>query len=453
MIIRKVIANSFFTLKHRGFRAISSELNKTEYYNESQIKNYQNIKLQLLINHAYRNVPFYKELFDKNGIKPEDIKTVEDLKKIPILEKSDIQNNYYNLSANNVPKVYNRTTTGSTGMPLKLLYDKKSKLIEIALMERFSAGIGKAIGSRQIILWGRVNNSRKVRFKQFVQKIFYNIETINVYKLDDKGYSDIAGELSKCPNIHLRGYTNSIYMLACKLSDSKTTVNIDAVSVTAEKLHKFQRDLIEKHLTKNLYDQYGCGETNSLAFECNHHKGLHHAFEHSILEIANDDGSIANKEGAALITNLDNFAMPLIRYRNGDIIKLSDQACTCGRSGLLIESIQGRLYDFIEGTNGVNVHSAFLDHVLDDSGLFSKFKVRELRIIQTRKNELVVQYVSDSKIPLKNFSFFENTIIEQLGKMNFLYVKKVSISNTLTGKHRFVVPLAEFEKNPSIYDI
>jgi len=449
-MFRETLANRVISIQHTGIKSLRKELTETEFYDPSQIKDYQNNKLRQLIQHSYLNVPYYKQIFDEHKIKPVDIKSIEDLAMLPILEKSTIQRNFHLLTASNSAKYFKRTTSGSTGAPLKILYDKGNKLIEISLMLRFLSGIGKDIGSKEINLWGRPDNTTWAKLIRFIKGFLYNTEFWNVYLFKDKDYSDIISKIMKNPKIHLRGFTQAVFMLACKLRENNISINVEAVSVTAEKLLNAQREVIERYLTKNLYDQYGCGEVNSIAFECNHHNGLHHAFEHSVLEIVNDDNTVAMNKGAVVITNLDNYAMPLIRYRNGDLIKLSDKICDCGRSGNLIQSIDGRLYDFLVGANGVKVHSAFLDHILVDSNLLERYKVREMRIIQTEVEVLVLQYVSELEIPEVSFKSFEHEIIEHLGVMKIIYLKKDFLKDTRNGKRRFVIPLNEYLKDPAI---
>ena len=449
-MIRKHIANHFISMRHQGIDPIIKELKNTEFLEPTEIIKYQNKKLQRLIDHAYHNVSYYKELFDLHKIKPSHIKTANDLNVIPLLEKKTIQENTNSLIANNFTKYFTRTTSGSTGTPLNIHYNTENKLVEIALMFRFLSSIGKDVGSKEINLWGRPDNSTMNKLLRFTKGFLYNTSFKNVYQFKDQDYTDIVSSLIKNPNIHLRGFTQSIFMIACKLRDMKASINIDAVSVTAEKLLSLQREVIEKHLTKNLYDQYGCGETNSIAFECKCHNGLHHAFEHSILEIVTDDGTRTNENGAAVITNLDNYAMPLIRYRNGDLIRLSNKKCTCGRSSQLIDSIEGRLYDFIEGANGVKVHNAFLDHILVESDILEQYKVNEIRIIQTEPDLLVLQYVSGIEIPVDNFDGFEREVKNHLGVMKINYMRKDFLKDTKNGKRRFVIPFHEYIKDKSI---
>jgi len=449
-MLQKFVASLLINLKHRGLRLKVNELEKSEFWTPIVINEFQNRKLRNLIIHAYNQVPYYKFIFESQRLKPSDIQTVNDLYKIPILEKDTIQKNQPSMISLNHKSYYTRTTTGSTGVPLCIKYDYNNKLIEIALMQRFIRSIGKELGAKEINLWGRPDRSFSAEVNRVMKKLIYNIDTINAYNLTEEKIYDILHQLTLNPNIHLRGFTNVIYLLACKLQEIGTKINVDAVSVTAEKLLRSQREVIENYLTKNLYDQYGCGEVNSIAFECCKHEGLHHAFEHSILELTNKNEQNDSESGEAVITNLDNFLMPLIRYRNGDLITLAKHKCSCGRSSKLIKSIDGRLYDFIEGANGRKIHSAFLDHILVDANILFKYTTLEIRIIQTNLDQINIQYVANEIIPEDEFNEIKHEINRHLGHMKTTITKKCKISESINGKRKFVVPYSDFISNKNI---
>ncbi len=452
-MLHQLAAKTFINFQHHGLRKKINQLTNSDFLSCEEILDFQYEKLKKLINHAYLNVPYYRLLFDSLRIKPTDIQTIDDLRIIPILDKNTIQSNYSLMIASDAKNYYKRTTTGSTGVPLCVYYDYNNKLNEIALMQRFLISIGKEFGSKEINLWGRPDKGIQDFLNRKIKGLIYNTNYLNVYRFTEDNLDNVLCELVKNPKIHLRGFTNVIYILACKLQEMGKQINVDAVSVTAEKLLQSQREVIETYLTKNLYDQYGCGEINCIAFECNKHAGLHHAFEHSIIEIVNNietKSSESNDSGELVITNLDNYAMPLLRYRNGDIITLTKQKCTCGRHSQLITNIDGRLYDFIEGINGNKIHSAFLDHILVDSHVLFKYNVKEIRIIQTGLEQINIQYVSNNTIPEEEFDKINNEIYAHLGLMKIAITKKERLASTKNGKRKFVIPYSDFLQDPSI---
>lgn len=443
--MRKFIVQRFLSLK-KGLNKKIYKLKKTEYFSKEEIINYQNKKLKKLINHVYENVPYYRNIFIKYGLTPESIKTVQDLQKLPILEKKDIQNNAKELKAENIKPNYSRTTSGSTGKPLKIFFDYSNKIIEIALVQIFNYNMGYNIGDKQLLIWGGHENNFRDKIKLFLKQIIYNSKLINSYELSDDLLEKLAIKIAKSPPKNLRGYTSAIYMLAKKMEELGLHTNVDSISVSAEQLFNYQRQLIKKHLGENIYDQYGCGETNSLAFECSEHSGLHHAFEHSILEVEDNFGNKA-KTGNIIITNLDNFSMPLIRYKNGDLATLSSQKCTCGRSSKLIKKIEGRSYDSIKGLNGKIVHGGFFDDVLLETGFTQNFNIKGIAIIQTALDELTIEYDTNDNVSEQAKNNISKMYHKYLGPMKIVFKKVDKFPITKSGKRKFVISFEEYIKN------
>lgn len=429
---------------------LGKQLSATEFYSTEDICMLQNRKLTLLLKSAYENTVYYRDIFDMLALKPTDIVTIDDLKKIPILDKETLRSRHDDLINAKIKCTHHRTTTGSTGVPLDVVYSEDNKLMEMALMRRFERNIG-VNGLKEINLWGRPQGDLRSMLIRKIKSYIYNIRYENVYDYTRKDFLELLCKLQYMPHIYLRGFANGVYMLALAAQSKNIKLDISAISVTAEKLYSYQRALINRYLGTNLYDQYGCGEINSIAFECDKHNGLHHAFEHSIIELENEVcDEYGNRTGELIITNLDNLAMPLIRYKNGDIVTISANECKCGRKGILLKTIEGRLYDFITGPNGRSIHSAFLDHILVESNILYKNGVKEIRIVQTAINEICIQYVCDKVINENDFAFFVKAVSDKLGDISFGFQRVDSIKNMKSGKRKFVVPLCDYEKDKTI---
>ncbi len=442
--MREFIANIALSNK-KGLKNKIAEYAQSDFFTTDQIAHYQNNKLKNLIEHAYKNVPYYTSIFNKNGLTPKDIQTVQDLQKLPILEKKDIQNNNDALRAKNSNASYSRTTSGSTGKPLTIDFDAENKVVEMALVQRFNDQIGNTAKDTQLLLWGGHASTFKDKIKSFIKQKVYNYKLIDTYSLSNELLEELALKISKGKYPDLRGYTSAVYMLAKKMEEMGLSVNLNSISVSAEQLFDYYRSDIKLCLGNNLYDQYGCGETNSIAFECNRHVGLHHAFEHSILEVV-DHQNNPSETGHIVITNLDNYAMPLIRYRNGDLATLNNAECTCGRNSQLIKKIEGRTYDFIKGLNGKIAHGGFFDDVLLESGFTKKYNIKEIRIIQTNVDELTIEYISDDQVTDES----KNNVIAMyqkfLGEMKIVFKEVKKMKLTKAGKRKFIISYEEYQK-------
>jgi phenylacetate-CoA ligase len=426
-------------------------LKSTEFFDEEQIINYQNDKLKKLIVHSYNNVPYYHDLFNSLHISPSDIKSKVDLNRLPILTKEIIRREQNRIFDNTFKNYYSSTTSGTTGSPIFMRRNKESKIIENELFSRFNRNIGFSLGDDSINIWGRVYPSPIKKIVEKMKLFLLNTSFYNTYELDYNVISKIIKEIQQNPNVHIRAFTSALFWVAQEMKNRGIVVNVNSMSVSVEQLFEEQRRLISQSLGNNLFDQYGCGEVQSIAFECNYHTGLHHAFEHSILEVLDDNNYNCN-EGRVILTNLDNMAMPLIRYENGDLVKLSDQKCPCGRSGIIIKKVMGRQFDHLVGTNGNIIHGAYIDDVILRDDILENCKILQFRLVQIFANIIRLDYVSNSEISKEYRMKIIMLLQKKLGDdMIINFNKKEKLLLSANGKRRLVVSLEEYNKNRHIY--
>jgi len=160
---------------------------------------------------------------------------------------------------------------------------------------------------------------------------------------------------------------------------------------TAETLFPADRKMMEEQFGCKIYDTYGSREFAMMAGECHQHQGLHISSETVALEFVDENENVANEEiGEILVTDLQNYGMPLIRYAIGDAGRPSNAVCSCGRGLPLITSIDGRVSDFIRGNDGRSIPGCILTGVVFD------LPVRKYQIIQTEVNRFTVKVVKDT---------------------------------------------------------
>ena len=420
----------------------------TDWYDTEEIELYQYNKLIKLLNHAYNNIPYYRRIFDEYGVHLNNIKCTKDIESIPILTKKDIINNFSDL-IDKRPKIYKKTfkinTSGSTGNPLTIFKDINTKSITNSLYHRYLYNIGYRFRDKQIILWARHKSGVTGKIKNILKRYLYNIIEFNTYGINDIIIDDIIKEIMKNNDIHIIGYSSAIAYLAKYCQHYNRSFPVKSVSMTAESIPLSDKNIIKNVFGENVYEYYGCGEVNSLAFECSSHLGLHHAFEHSVLELLDSENKI-NNFGNVTITDLDNYIMPLIRYQNGDIARFSNQICPCGRKSRLIDRIEGRVYDFIKGVNGNIAHGGFFDDVLLDSGISEKYRLKDIQIIQTKYDTLSIFYVSNNSISEKDKNILSSLYQKFLGNMTIDYIHVDKLPIQYVEKKRFVISLSEYLK-------
>lgn len=429
------------------------EFEGTDWYSENQIKEYQNKKLRELIDFAYHHVPYYHRIFTELGILPQEIQTAEDLSRLPILTKEIIWREGENMYADvSLDKVKESSTSGSTGKSLVFRKTQKARIIERALMMRYRQNGGISEDSYSMSVWGAHSVASKVAIKNAFVSWLMNECTYSTYDLSKQNVHKIIEILQSGRIDYLRGYTSAIFYIAQEMNRRNIHITVPFISVTAEQLYDFQRKEIELALGKNLFNQYGCGECGALAMECSSHEGLHHVFEHSILEVL-DDGNKPVKHGRVILTNLDNYAMPLIRYENGDMLTLAERKCTCGRHSQLIAHIDGRQYDILEGEEGHFAHAGFFDDCILKIDLMNKYKIRQMRIVQKQQTIFKLQYVADMKIGSDDEAKLNEEYRMILGdSVQLIFEKKEKLSSASSGKRHFIVPLRKYIQNPSLYE-
>ena len=437
--MRNKLAKTIYNIYHNNVIEAEENISKLEYLTKSEIESYQLTKLNLLLEYAYANVPYYKDILNNIGIGNKGVKNLEELKMLPIIKKDDLRNNYSLFIPENEVNYTIGNTSGSTGEPLIYRKSNNSKVIEMALVLRFEKNMGIKIGDSKLLIWGGIEMDPYKKAKRYMKNYIYNYDYYINYNINNDNISKLVDKLYKKHYAYYRSYPSTMALVANEITNRKEEFHNrpNAISVSVETLMKSDRDIIEKVFGKTLYDQYGCGEVNSIAFECSEHQGLHHAFEHSIIEVL-DDNNNDSKSGRLIITNLDNYAMPLIRYENGDVITLAEYKCTCGRESILISEIQGRIFDKIVGINGKIVHGGFFDDLI----LESNAKINKWQIVQRDIDCLRLYYISNNDISMDSKNYIEHNIKKQLGlNTKVIFEKKDYLMPEVNGKYKFVKSL------------
>lgn len=199
---------------------------------------------------------------------------------------------------------------------------------------------------------------------------------------------------------------------------------------TAEMLLPDERRLLSDYFRANVFDLYGSSEVNSLAFECPTHTGLHVAAEHVVLETKED--------GGVLVTDLDNHAMPFIRYENGDLVEWKDGPCPCGRASPLIARVLGRRSELIRGPNGNRVFGEFFGHFLQDFRWIEQYGVTQFQIVQERLDFLVIRLTVVRKPSPEDEAVFSKRIRDYLGNVDVRYEYPETIP-LIAGKRQFTI--------------
>ena len=324
------------------------KIKRMESWNKTKIENWQNKNLRKLVNYTYVNSAYYKELFDKLRIRPEDIKTKSDLGKIPILTRELIIENFDKLVSKKIDTIPHKKqeTGGTTGTPMPYLLDNRSWSFSnadyIVNWERTNYNFG----DKHVALGG----SSIFKRTSLKHKIFYHLK--NKIGLDGMNLSDdLLGEYVEFINRnkikYIYGYASSIYLLAKYVSTNNISTNIIACFPTSEILIDLYRKTILEAFNCKIVNCYGAHDGGITAFD--HCEGNFEVSYNAIVRIK--DMKEGDKlKGPILVTNLLNYAMPMINYQLGDEVKLKEN--TDNYNGQVIEEVYGRIPDIIRLENG-----------------------------------------------------------------------------------------------------
>jgi phenylacetate-CoA ligase len=355
-------------LWRRGERrqlAYEREFARTQYLSHDELRHLQWTRLQALLRHAHERCPFYRHRFEQAGLQPADVRCLDDLRRLPVLEKRDIQVHGADMIASGWPEgdLIRNQTGGSTGTPITFYLSRDRKCSRAAATLRHNRWAGWQVGDRAAVIWGaprdRPGDGWRSRLRGALLREPLWLDTA---ALTEASLLRFHHELWRWRPRIIQAYARSAVLFARYLAEKRLRPYRPAALVTsAEVLEAKDRELLEAVLGCPVFNRYGCREFSVIASECDAHAGLHVMAEGLYLEIETAEGPAApGQVGSILVTDLLNLAMPMIRYRIGDMAAWARQPCPCGRGLPLLEEVAGRVTDFLVGADGRLVSGVYL---------------------------------------------------------------------------------------------
>jgi phenylacetate-CoA ligase len=388
--------------------------NKNQWKTYEELKKLQEKKLKKIIYHAYHNVRFYHDIFKENKLLPSDIKTLEDLNKIPIISKEKIRANYPdNIVAKNVnlSKCKIWQTSGSTGIPTKTAYDKKADDFAKAIIVRSYIGNGLKLFDRWCVLGPEDYILEKPKTYFVNQKLgIFSPFYVSLFDSMEKKVSLIK----KINPRVLDSLSMDLYLLAKYIDENHIGgINPEIIITNGEIIVDPMRKYINKVFNVELSDLYGCYEFRRTAWECPCHEGYHIDVDSLIMQfIRNGEEICAGKQGTIVFTGLYNYAMPLIRYDIEDIGVPSDDFCSCGRGLPIMKILEGKFMDFLVAQNGDMISPYKIKISITDGVL----GINQLKIIQYSKDKIKIQIVKNNMYKDSSTLEITNIFKQFLGK-------------------------------------
>jgi len=456
-LIQNILLNLHSARIHRErygekYKQVFNRLLETQEFNLEQIREYQTAQFRKMVSHAYDTVPYYQKLFKSISLTPADIKTLEDAHKIPVLTKALIRENFTDLISSNFKQkqLVQGGTSGTTGTPLKILWDQNTCIYTNAVDWRQKLWAGIKLGDNIAQLLGRPIVSTKRTKRPFWQKDhLHNQLWMSSFHLSDENIVHYIDKLKSYQPYALEGYPSTLYILSEYLNRNNIQLPLKATLSSSETLLPFQRDSIEKAFCCDLYDFYGLAERVVFATECKFHNGKHLNFEYGYTEILNDDGENvpSGQKGYLTSTSLQNFGMPLLRYKTTDITHIKIESCKCGSHMSKIENITTKAEDIVVTPEGKMISASILTHPFKMVNGITKSQ-----IIQEDEANITLNIVTDADYNSTEEKKLLDNLQYRVGpniKLTVSYVK--DIERTKSGKYRWVISkVKKGQLNPDI---
>ena len=430
----------------RGTRALRflNNFEQSQWWPRERLRKDQDAKLRDVIRHAAAYVPFYRDYFKNNGLKPEEIQGQHDLGKLPVVDKRLITGSYRNFVADNAARFKPRkhTTAGTTGTPFFYLLDQKAWSAGWAATWRGWGWGGYNVGDRMALLAGsalfqsRLEGGLKAWRSWLYYNLLQNMLPLSAFDLNDRRFEHYVTLIRRRRPRFLRGYAQALHAFADFYRERGINdLSFKAVFSTAEQLFPWQKEEIEEQFKCRVFDGYGCYDGSLNAMECECHRGYHLAMETAIFEFVREGKPVRSGEsGEILATSLCNYSFPFIRYRVGDEGVPSDRDCSCGRGLALMEKIEGRCNDFIVTPDGKRVHSEFFSHIFWETPWVSQFQVR-----QENPANVDILIVKNRDVRPEELARVRDTVAARLTGVRIQVSFVDRIDDTRAGKRRFIV--------------
>jgi phenylacetate-CoA ligase len=428
--------------KRDGVNQALSALDRNQWLPSDELKSIQRQKLARLLSFAIKNVPYYRDKLAR-FVPPVALDTVETvLAQLAPLTKSDIRDHSRALVSedltNNV--LLANSTSGSTGEALRFFTDSRSVAFRKAAALRSDSWTGWRLGERTVSLWGApmdITLSRTLRGN--VHGWITGHRSLSSYDLSASRMDEYIKIVQTFQPKLLIGYPGPLEQFAMHCEErGETFPSLKAIVSSAEMLWPYQREVIERAFRVRVYNRYGCREVGQVAAECAAHDGLHVSIDRVYLEVVDNEGQpcAPGQTGRILVTDLDNFGMPLIRYEIGDCATwLAAGTCRCGRGFPRIQTIEGRTLEIVMTPDGRRIGGTFWTLLLR-----SRPGLRQIQVVQEELGGVVVKFVPDANFNPLDLGYFEDRIRQYCGhdfKVEFRQTDAIEL--TAGGKRRLVI--------------
>lgn len=379
--LKKNISKVFFRLISFISRANFFEkmkiIEEYESKNREEIEKYQFSELKSLLEIAYKEVPFYKKKFEDKKITPDSLKRLSDLRKFPIVSKSDIRNQYREMINKRYPieSLKKTHSSGSTGEPKVFYFDNVAYGWRLASQFYGWQRAGFEFGDK----WLRISMAERNTVFYKIFNFFSRCSYVGLTEFGEEKYEEVRRVLEREKPTVIYSYASALYLISDYLDQHKCNYKfVKSIIVQGDICFPKYREKIEKVFNAKVFDTYG-GDGVVISGQCT--KGNHHVLDLGVIvEIVDDNYNVVpdGEIGRVLITDLHNTVMPLIRYEIGDLGAKTSINCKCGSKFSTIMNPIGRDTDVIKLSNGISLFVHYFTFLFEYYSEILQFQVREI---------------------------------------------------------------------------
>ncbi|MBL8878185.1 MAG: phenylacetate--CoA ligase family protein [Phycisphaerales bacterium] len=433
-----VIPAAYRLLGDRRLRLVAALMERDSWTRE-QARAHQAGRLEWLFDIAARHNPYWSAEFQKHGLNPRGSDPFAELAKLPVLTKDEVRANWRQMRSMHLPDFATilDTSSGSTGMPITVHHSRTYRELHAAMMYRVRAWMGLRTG--EPILTVRADSGHMTLKKKLLRAMRKRVERetlIDAFRLNPATLKRRLARISADGPAAIFGYVTAVATIA-RLSRQHdiSWPSVRAVATSSEPLREADRALLCETFGARVFDRYGSREVLSISMECDH--GSHHIFaDCNVVEFEPVPGSTGLHH--VVVTPLDNDAMPMFRYRNGDTASAVAGACACGRTSPLMTACEGRVCNNFVTRDGRLVHGVYFAFFFNYCELFRSFQFR-----QTSHENIDLLVVPEGRYGPDHEAFLERCrrrIREDYNGAFQVHTRIVDeIPRTQTGKHLYTI--------------
>lgn len=423
------------------------EIVKLSRMNQASLRKYQQEKLGRCLIDAYRNVPYYRDIFNQVGLVNEQNQiNWERYDQIPKLTKNIIKANYDRIksSDSNIKGVFVNHSGGSTGMPVEIWQDKEYKEWNIANTLFIKSYGNYYIGDRELRLWGSEQDLLKGKdnLPLRIRNKIYGRKELNSFRMSIEDMENYVKIWNRYKPEWVEAYTQAIYEFALYIKNRSHKMYIPKGIVTsAGTLYPSMRKVIEEVFGCRVFNRYGSREVGGIACSCGEEERLHLSVWNHYVEVLDDfmhpveDGQM----GKVYVTTLNNRIMPLVRYEIGDIASGIEWKHECVKHPTpLLEGLEGREMSVVLTRNGKIIPGEFFIHfigVVYNTGFIEKFQVIQH---DYEHLEIKVKLLDEREFEKMKKKIEDAIKMEMLDTVKIVWTKTDHIPNLKSGKYLYV---------------